>query len=43
MKSTKENLEKRTETLNKINGHLTDASVILQGETDNLTKGEVKE
>ena len=42
MKSTKETLEKRIETLNRINGHLADASVVLQDETDNLTKGEVK-
>ena len=42
MKSTKENLEKRSETLNRIGGHLADASVVLQEESDNLSKGEAK-
>lgn len=42
MKTSKENLEKRIEVLNKVSGHLANASVILQEEGENLTKGEAK-
>jgi hypothetical protein len=41
MKTSKENLEKRIEVLNKVSVHLLNASVVLQEEGENLTKGEL--